>query len=100
MSNEKAHRAHPGRRRDRLEGARARARAAREKGDLYVALTVEPHPYFSREGDDILAEVPVTVSEAYLGAEIDVPTIHGPGARADPARDRRQASASGSRATG
>jgi molecular chaperone DnaJ len=49
-----------------------------EKGDLYVALTVVPHPYFSREGDDILAEVPVTVSEAYLGAEIDVPTIHGP----------------------
>ena len=49
-----------------------------EQGDLYVALTVVPHPYFSREGDDILAEVPVTVSEAYLGAEIDVPTIHGP----------------------
>jgi molecular chaperone DnaJ len=49
-----------------------------EKGDLYVALTVVPHPYFSREGDDIFAEVPVTVSEAYLGAEIDVPTIHGP----------------------
>lgn len=48
-----------------------------EKGDLYVALTVVPHPYFSREGDDIVAEVPVTVSEAYLGAEIDVPTIHG-----------------------
>jgi molecular chaperone DnaJ len=49
-----------------------------EKGDLYVALTAAAHPYFSREGDDILAEVPVTVPEAYLGAEIDVPTIHGP----------------------
>ena len=49
-----------------------------EEGDLYVALTVEPHPYFGREGDDILTEVPVTVPEAYLGAEIDVPTIHGP----------------------
>ncbi|HTS03738.1 MAG TPA: J domain-containing protein [Thermoanaerobaculia bacterium] len=49
-----------------------------EEGDLYVALTVEPHAYFGREGDDILTEVPVTVSEAYLGAEIDVPTIHGP----------------------
>ncbi len=49
-----------------------------DEGDLYVALTVEPHPYFGREGDDILTEVPVTVSEAYLGAEIDVPTIHGP----------------------
>lgn len=49
-----------------------------EEGDLYVALTVEPHPYFGREGDDILTEVPVTVPEAYLGADIDVPTIHGP----------------------
>ncbi|MGA7992419.1 MAG: DnaJ C-terminal domain-containing protein, partial [Thermoanaerobaculia bacterium] len=49
-----------------------------EEGDLYVALTVEPHPYFGREGDDILTEVPVTVAEAYLGDEIEVPTIHGP----------------------
>jgi DnaJ-class molecular chaperone len=48
-----------------------------EQGDLYLALTVEPHPYFRREGDDILAEVPITVEEAYNGAEIDVPTIHG-----------------------
>ena len=48
------------------------------EGDLYVVLTVVPHPYFLREGDDIVAEVPVTVPEAYLGAEIDVPTIHGP----------------------
>lgn len=49
-----------------------------ESGDLYLLLTVEPHPYFRREGDDVLADVPVTVPEAYLGAEIDVPTIHGP----------------------
>jgi molecular chaperone DnaJ len=49
-----------------------------EQGDLYLALTVEPHPYFSRENDDILAEVPISVSEALLGAEIDVPTIRGP----------------------
>ncbi|HKC25601.1 MAG TPA: J domain-containing protein [Thermoanaerobaculia bacterium] len=49
-----------------------------EQGDLYLALEVEPHPYFRREGDDILADVPITVAEAYNGAEIDVPTIHGP----------------------
>ncbi len=49
-----------------------------EGGDLYLSITVEPHPYFGRQGDDILAEVPVTVSEAYLGAEVDVPTIRGP----------------------
>ncbi|HEV8267128.1 MAG TPA: J domain-containing protein [Thermoanaerobaculia bacterium] len=48
-----------------------------ERGDLYLSLTVEPHAYFVREGDDIVAEVPITVPEAYLGAEIDVPTIRG-----------------------
>ncbi|MBI1839529.1 MAG: hypothetical protein HYR88_01595, partial [Verrucomicrobia bacterium] len=42
-----------------------------DKGDLYLTLTVESHPYFRREGDDIYAEVPITVPEAYLGAEID-----------------------------
>ncbi|MHB1046280.1 MAG: DnaJ C-terminal domain-containing protein [Thermoanaerobaculia bacterium] len=49
-----------------------------ENGDLYLSITVEPHPYFGREGDDIVAEVPVTVPEAYLGAEIEVPTVRGP----------------------
>jgi molecular chaperone DnaJ len=39
---------------------------------------VEPHPYFQRDGDDIAADVPITIPEAYLGAEIEVPTIHGP----------------------
>ncbi len=48
-----------------------------ERGDLYLSIAVEPHPYFRREGDDIAADVPVTVPEAYLGTEIEVPTIHG-----------------------
>jgi molecular chaperone DnaJ len=48
-----------------------------EQGDLYLSIQVEGHPYFRRDGDDIAAEVPVTVPEAYLGAEIEVPTIHG-----------------------
>jgi molecular chaperone DnaJ len=46
-------------------------------GDLYVTVRVVPHPYFERRGDDIHGVVPVTVKEAYAGAEIDVPTIHG-----------------------
>lgn len=49
-----------------------------ENGDLYLSITVEAHPYFSRDGDDVVAEVPVTVPEAYLGAEIEVPTVRGP----------------------
>lgn len=46
-------------------------------GDLYVILHIQPHPLFQREGDDISVKVPVTVSEAALGAKIEVPTIDG-----------------------
>jgi molecular chaperone DnaJ len=46
-------------------------------GDLYITIQVEPHPFFVREGDDIHIKVPVTVSEAGLGAKIEVPTIDG-----------------------
>jgi molecular chaperone DnaJ len=46
-------------------------------GDLYITVRVEPHPFFSREGDDIQIQVPITVSEAGLGAKIEVPTIDG-----------------------
>ena len=48
-----------------------------EPGDLFVTVRVRPHPYFERTGDDIHGVVPITVKEAYAGAEIDVPTIHG-----------------------
>jgi len=48
-----------------------------EPGDLFVTVRVTPHPYFERVGDDIHGIVPITVKEAYAGAEIDVPTIHG-----------------------
>lgn len=46
-------------------------------GDLYVFLTVEEHPIFKRDGQDIICEVPVTFAQAVLGAEIDVPTLNG-----------------------
>ena len=46
-------------------------------GDLEVAVTVKPHPVFSREGDDLVVSLPVTVSEAILGAAVDVPMIDG-----------------------
>lgn len=48
-----------------------------EAGDLFVTVRVRPHSYFERVGDDIHGVVPITVKEAYSGAEIDVPTIHG-----------------------
>jgi len=46
-------------------------------GDLYLLVDVKPHPFFERHGDDIYTAVPVTVSEATLGAKIEVPTLDG-----------------------
>src|SRR6202021_591349 len=46
-------------------------------GDLYITTHVEAHPLFEREGDNILLKVPVTITEAGLGAKIEVPTIDG-----------------------
>ncbi len=44
-------------------------------GDLLVKVKIAPHPYFKRDGANILLEVPITVTEAILGAKIDVPTL-------------------------
>ncbi len=46
-------------------------------GDLYITVRVEDHPFFERDGDNIEIQVPLTVSEAGLGAKIEVPTIDG-----------------------
>jgi molecular chaperone DnaJ len=46
-------------------------------GDLYLRVVVRPHEFFERRGDDLYTKVPVTVSEATLGAKIEVPTIDG-----------------------
>jgi DnaJ-class molecular chaperone len=47
-------------------------------GDLVVQLRMLSHPYFRREGNDILIDVPLRFSEAVKGAKIEVPTIDGP----------------------
>jgi len=46
-------------------------------GDLYVFVTVRPHPFFRREGRDIHCEVPISFVQAALGDEIEVPTLEG-----------------------
>jgi DnaJ-class molecular chaperone len=48
------------------------------QGDLLLTVRVRPHPYFRRRGGDIHADLPITVAEAILGAELEVPTIDGP----------------------
>lgn len=46
-------------------------------GDLYVFISVKPHPVFAREGNDIVCEVPLSFVQAALGDEIEVPTLDG-----------------------
>jgi molecular chaperone DnaJ len=46
-------------------------------GDLYVVTRIKPHPFFSRDGADVVLELPVTIAEAALGAQIEVPTPKG-----------------------
>lgn len=45
---------------------------------IQITVRVRPHPFFERRGDDIYIDLPITVGEAIRGAEVDVPTIHGP----------------------
>ncbi|MBM3506978.1 MAG: J domain-containing protein [Alphaproteobacteria bacterium] len=45
--------------------------------DLRIVVTVKPHPFFTRKGDDIHLDLPVTVAEAVRGAKVEVPTVHG-----------------------
>jgi len=61
----------------RLRGRGAPGPGGGPPGDLYLAIRVQPHPYFRREGQDIYIDVPIAVAEAALGAAVDVPTIHG-----------------------
>jgi DnaJ-class molecular chaperone len=61
----------------RLRGQGPRAPLGVSPGDLYLAIEVEPHPFFQRKERDIHVELPVTLTEAVLGATVTVPTIHG-----------------------
>jgi molecular chaperone DnaJ len=47
-------------------------------GDLVLVVEVEPHPFFRREGADLFCDVPITITEAALGAHVEVPTLEGP----------------------
>ena len=61
----------------KLRGEGESAPAGGAAGDLYVVIDVEPHPIFVRENLDILCDVPISIAQAALGAEIDVPTLNG-----------------------
>src|SRR5207302_10249435 len=46
-------------------------------GDLYVVVHVQEHPIFIREDTEVICEVPISFTQAALGATIDVPTLDG-----------------------
>jgi len=48
------------------------------RGDLIIEIHVKEHPFFRREGEHLIVQVPITASQAALGGEIDVPTLDGP----------------------
>ena len=60
-----------------LRGQGCDGRNGGPAGDLIITVSVRRHSVFERDGYNIFCEVPVTVSEAVLGAEIDVPTLDG-----------------------
>jgi molecular chaperone DnaJ len=62
-----------------VSGAGNRPRPNRAPGDLEVVVHVRPHPFFRRDGDDIVCTVPVTFTHAALGGDVEVPTLEGRG---------------------
>jgi curved DNA-binding protein len=61
----------------RIAGQGAQSPNGGPRGDLLLTIHVTPHAHFRREGDDLHLELPITLSEAYFGAKISVPTIDG-----------------------
>ncbi len=61
----------------RLQGEGEGGTRGGRPGDLYIFIHVREHPFFKREGDDLHCEIPLTFSQAVLGAEVSVPTLKG-----------------------
>ncbi len=60
-----------------LRGQGSAGRNGGMNGDLIIEVTVKEHSIFTREGNNIFCEVPISFTEAALGAEIDIPTLEG-----------------------
>jgi len=61
----------------RLKGKGMPGMGGAEPGDALVEISVAPHPVFTREGNDVVVEVPITFDEAVLGGKVEVPTTTG-----------------------
>ena len=61
----------------RIRGEGEAGESGGPPGDLYIFIFVEPHDFFSRDGDDVICRIPVSFPHAALGTEIEVPTLTG-----------------------
>jgi len=61
----------------KIEGKGEAGRRAGKAGNLYVRIFVKPHPVFKRKGDDLYAKVPVPLTMAALGGEVEMSTLEG-----------------------
>jgi DnaJ-class molecular chaperone len=62
----------------RLKGKGQPGSAGGPAGDAMIEISVTPHPFFKRDGNDVIVELPITIQEAVVGAKVRVPTIDGP----------------------
>ena len=60
-----------------LRGQGCDGRNGGPSGDLILTVSVKRHAFFERDGYDLFCEIPITIADATLGAEIDVPTLEG-----------------------
>lgn len=61
----------------RVSGEGEDGRAGGPPGDLYVSIRVQPDPVFERRGDDLVCALPLPMTQAALGADVEIPTIDG-----------------------
>lgn len=63
----------------RLAGQGKPGRIGAPPGDLFITTKVQPHPFFKRNGNSIMLDLPITISEAILGARVVIPLVIGSG---------------------
>ena len=61
----------------RIRGEGEKGESGGPPGDLYIFIYMETHDFFSRDGDEVLCQIPISFPQAALGVEIEVPTLNG-----------------------
>jgi len=69
----------------RVKGRGGAGRGGGPNGDILLSVSVAPHPYMTRDGNDIRMDLPVTLKEAVAGGKVPVPTLTGTVALSVPA---------------